>query len=360
MRLSFASLVVMLVACGDGASASHDAPIYVPPPDGPDPLPVFPDETWRWVTINGMACADGFITGVGVNLKAHSQNLLIYLEGGGACWSESTCYTLMTAAHFTTGYKEADFTAEVTDTSSLAAPGGWFDRTSATNPFKDYNYIYVPYCTGDMHTGKAIAVSYGAHSANHVGYTNISALLPPLVATVHLPSRVVLAGSSAGGFGATYNYAQVQHAFGPARVDLIDDSGIYLGQGVNTNDAVMRTQWNLAATTPAGCSGCATSFDALVPFYAASYPTHRFAMLSYTQDSTIPSFDGISTSQFTTALDAEASAHFDPAPPVKYFFDNAQGHVLWFKPTLAQNNVTELQWLTQMVSDDASWASQHP
>ena len=38
-------------------------------------------------------------------------------------------------------------------------------------------------------------------------------------------SRVVLTGSSAGGFGAALNYSMVQDAFGNVPVSILDDSG---------------------------------------------------------------------------------------------------------------------------------------
>lgn len=319
-----------------------------------------PQETWTWIPFDDAFCADGSTTGIGVNLTTKSQRVLIYLEGGGACWSESTCYTLMTASYFTTGYGPADFMTESTDATYLAMSGGFFDRSAAANPFKDYSYVYVPYCTGDLHAGNAPAAMYGTHTAKHVGYTDMAAFLRRIVPTFQATDRVILAGSSAGGFGAEYNLDQTQRAFGGVRVDLLDDSGIFLATSANTNDAAVRAAWNLAATLPAGCAGCKTALDALVPYYRATYPNSRFAMLSYTQDSTIPSYDGITTAQFTQALDAETSTNFDPDPAVKYFYVGASGHVLLFSPTLASNSVTLQQWLTQFATDDAGWTSEHP
>ena len=38
--------------------------------------------------------------------------------------------------------------------------------------------------------------------------------------------RVLLSGSSSGGFGSIYNFDQVQEAFLGVKVNLLDDSGI--------------------------------------------------------------------------------------------------------------------------------------
>ena len=45
---------------------------------------------------------------------------MIYLEGGGACWSDLTCYSLMTASNFASGYSESNFTGESTSATYLA------------------------------------------------------------------------------------------------------------------------------------------------------------------------------------------------------------------------------------------------
>src|ERR1700722_18815468 len=123
-------------------------------------------DTWTWVPFADASCANGTPTGLGVNLTGKpGARALIYLEGGGACWSDVTCYTFMTAVNFSTGYGEANFTADTA--SELALPGGFFDRTAAANPFKDYDYVYVPYCTGDIHAGNNV-YAYPSGTAHHV------------------------------------------------------------------------------------------------------------------------------------------------------------------------------------------------
>src|SRR5580692_11460909 len=156
--------------------------------------------TWTWVPFPDSACANGTATGIGVNLTGTpSSRVLIYLEGGGACWDDLTCYTLMTATNFTTGYGETNFTAD--SLSELAVPGGFFDRTASANPFQDYSYVYVPYCTGDQHMGDAPAVAYGSNTAKQVGFANMTAFLNRIVPTFPHATEVVISGSSEGGFG---------------------------------------------------------------------------------------------------------------------------------------------------------------
>lgn len=319
-----------------------------------------PAEQWTWVPFEDAFCANGTTTGIGVNLTDKSSRVLVYLEGGGACWSELTCYTLGTAANFASGYGEQSFTADIGQITS--DPGGFFDRNAADNPFKDYNYVFVPYCTGDTHVGDNV-VKYGDKTAMHVGFKNMDAYLKRLVPTFPSAERVFLAGSSAGGFGAAFNWWRSQEAFGPIRVDLIDDSGMPIPPtpGVQGFQAVQIEQWNTVANLPPDCTECADGqLHQMVGFYGRTFPDHRGAFLSYTKDTVLSQFNGITTAQFEEGLNAETETQMDPYPSLHYFIFEKSSHVLWSDPLLTTNDVTLQQWLTQMVTDDPSWTSQHP
>lgn len=320
-----------------------------------------PAEQWTWIPFDDAFCANGSTTGIGVNLTTKSSRVIIYLEGGGACWDATTCYTLGTASNITSGYGEADFKGEAASTSYLAEQGGFFDRSDATNPLKDYSYVYVPYCTGDIHAGNNVA-DYGGKMTKHVGFKNMSAYLARVVPTFPAAERVVIAGSSAGGLGAAYNWWQTQQAFGSVRVDLIDDSGTPMPTDVPAHgyEPTQRTNWGLEGTIPPGCTACKQNLDALLPFYAQQFPTHRGALLSYVQDSVLPTFYGISTMQFEQGLTEETTQKFDPSPNLRYFLVGSSGHVLWFDPSLTTKSLTLKQFVTQMLSDDPAWASVAP
>src|SRR5258705_7412560 len=135
-----------------------------------------PQQVWTWVPFADAFCMDGDTLGIGVNLNTNSHRVLIFLNGGGACWDEPTCYTLNTATHGPFG--PVQFNALVPGLNQA-----WlFDRTAASNPFRDYNYVFVPYCTGDLHAGSRI-VDYRSRTNLHVCYQNITAYLRRLVAT---------------------------------------------------------------------------------------------------------------------------------------------------------------------------------
>jgi hypothetical protein len=320
--------------------------------------------TWTWVPVEGAVCGNGSPTGIGVNLSSTPDaRVLLYLEGGGACWNDLTCFTLMTASYFTTGYAESDFTAETSDATYLKLPGGFFDRTSATNPFKDYSYVYVPYCTGDIYGGDNV-VQFPSGAANFVGWKDFGLYLDRIVPTFPSAPRVILAGSSAGGFGAGLNWSRTQAAFGSIRVDVIDDSGTPMSAAIlamGLSQSTIATPWALDGAFPAGCTTCDADLSTLLGYYDTAFPTHRAALLSYVQDSVLPTFYGITEAEFEMGLSQDLSSYFQPTDPFKSFTINQSGHVLFFSPQLSTSTgVTVEQFVTQMVTDDAAWTDEGP
>lgn len=331
--------------------------------NGFEPAIAAPADAWTWVDFPDAECANGSATGIGINPSTLSNHLLIYLQGGGACWDWFTCYFLGGTASHLGGYGASDFASDAADTTGLAQPGGFFDRSAAGNPFKDYSYVFVPYCTGDVHAGDNV-VSLSGTTTHFVGFRNMRAFLARLAVTFPGADRIVLAGSSAGGLGATLNWWQTQEAFTAARVDMINDSGAIMPEDVlpqpNTREETIRSAWNLAATLPPGCSACATSFDVIFAFYESVFPDHRGALLSYEQDTVLPSFYGISTTAFTQGLSELEAQQFDPTLNLHYFNAAGSGHELWFSPGLTTNNVSVRDFVTLMVTDNLNWISVTP
>src|SRR5206468_3191319 len=87
------------------------------------------------------------------------------------------------------------------DDAATLLTSSFFDRHDDTNPFRNDSFTFVPYCTGDVHAGSKPDANYGGRITHHVGYQNMTAYLTRLVPTFSSASRVILSGSSAGGFG---------------------------------------------------------------------------------------------------------------------------------------------------------------
>ena len=112
------------------------SPLACPAP----PFPPSPPGAWTWVALLGTKCMNGDETGVWLNTGGDASELGIYLHGGGACFNLETCDAV---AH----------------TAKPAAPadGGIWDTKRSDNPFQNYSWIVVPYCTGDVHIGTRTA-----------------------------------------------------------------------------------------------------------------------------------------------------------------------------------------------------------
>ena len=282
-------LVVLCAACGGGGDPDPvDA--FVPTTDafGGGPPIEAPDDTWTWVAFPESRCMNDTPTGIGVNWHSSSSKLLIYLEGGGACFNAFTCASV---AH-QNGFGEPQMNQIAQDYGSR----GVFNRADDDNPFRDWNYVFVPYCTGDVHAGLN---ETGLGDRVMVGYRNIGHYLERLSPTFPTAEQVVLTGSSAGGFGAAFNYDRVAKAFGPQRpVFLLDDSGPPMSDTYLTPclQQTVRDAWNLDATLPAECTECegpdGGGLVNLATYLGATYPNQRQGLITSNRDGTIRTFFG--------------------------------------------------------------------
>ena len=313
-----------------------------------------PAEQWTYVPFNDAFCADGSPTGIGVNLTDKSKNVVIYMMGGGACWDQLTCYTFKTAAHIEGGYGPAEFQQDAQSFLGLTM----FDRNDPANPFKDDSFVFIPYCTGDVHSGNNVA-DYGGKLTHHVGYANFTAYLSRILPTFPDAARVVLSGSSAGGFGSGFNWGRTRDAFGK-RVFLIDDSGPplpapYLSENL---EQAWRNAWNLNAALPPDCPACLDDLYKLFDYYGPKYPTDRASLLSYKQDNVISTLFQINGAHVAQGLDALATDVFANHDNFKFFYVDGNSHVLLDDPSqTSQGGVVLTDWITQQVTDDPAWAS---
>jgi hypothetical protein len=347
------------------AGAPFDAGLIAPPGDDAGstagdaggtaqspglPFDVSADEQWTWVDVPGARCGNGSPTGIGVNFTPHSDQLLIFLEGGGACWDADSCWGIIPeATNLNTGYDRA---AWDTDLQRVLLP---MQRGDATNPFRAMQMAYVPYCTGDVHSGDNV-VTYTYFGIDHptyfVGGRNLAIYLARLAATFPDVRHVWIAGDSAGGFGAAFNLGRVREAFPRARVDVLDDSG----QPIQPDPArwrLWRAAWNLHM--PADCAWCGDQVSDLVEYYLTRYRDSRFGLISYTHDAVISTFMNLSSSLFNQELMQAADQVDHGWPNAHYFLIDGSLHVglLGASPAL-------VTWLQQMVNDDPAWTSVRP
>jgi hypothetical protein len=270
----------------DGGSAPNVAPYDCEASPGIEmgaPIEA-PDSTWTWVPFPESRCMNGTSTGVGVSLSSASSSVVIYLQPGNACFDPLSCMSVANPD----GFGASDF-----ESLAASADRGIFDREDADNPVRDWSFVFVPYCTGDIHAGNN---PEGPQGRQHVGFTNMTEYLKRLVPTFADADQVLLTGSSAGGFGAAYNFNQVQEAFGCTPVNMIDDAGPPMSDQYMRPclQALWRDVWGLDATLPEDCDVCTNDerggIVGYAQYLAAKFPDARFGMLSSTEDSVIRTF----------------------------------------------------------------------
>jgi hypothetical protein len=281
-RILLAFTMALAAACGgddDGGGGGADADV------GP-PFGVTAEREWAWVDIDGNYCMDGSDTGIGVNLVPDAEGLVIFLQGGGACFNSLSCMGVANQ----NGFGEADLDGW----AGGAGGDGILDRSDTDNPVRDWSFIFVPYCTGDVHAGSNES---GFGDRTQVGFDNVTRATELAAAELggEVP-RVLLVGQSAGGFGAMWNYDQVSTIFGDVPVDLLDDSGPPMSNTYLTpcfQEQIVDV-WGLDSTVPDDCDDCLPGGDGgfiqMVPFLAEKYAERRIGIISSLADETIRQF----------------------------------------------------------------------
>jgi hypothetical protein len=357
----------LLAACSDPSIApSEDLATSVDLGSSVDLVPagdaaVAPIEAtagqWTWVPILDAVCSDGSPTGIAVN-PGTSDKLYVYFEGGGGCGDYSTCFQLRTATSGPFGE------AQMKIMLSGYAPKT-FDRTEAKNPFATDTLVYVPYCTGDLHGGiRTVDYTNGTDTKtyHHMGHINALRALDRLQVSWPSPSRLVISGSSAGGYGALNNFADARLRWPSAKSYLVDDSGPPLKSGANSPLlAPWFGNWGLFDWSRALCPGCEKDPTSLLGTLATRYPDDRMALLSSLQDETIRGFYLLPPEDFEAELRMMATDTITPLPRFHYFFVSGQSHTMLGNPARYSSQGTDLwTWLGQMVGDDAAWANTTP
>lgn len=318
--------------------------------------------TWTWVDFPDSYCDDGSNTGLAIN-GGSGTGLLVFFNGGGACWDYLTCYGLNTAAHGPFGR------AEFESGKGSIPSGSIFDRTVADNPFKDYSFVYIPYCTGDVHGGDNLAEYTDGTTIkqhHHAGHANAKAFIKRIAATWPTPGKLVVSGSSAGGFGSFFNYDLFRSYYDgdDQKVYLLDDSGPpMIGDAIpgDYRDA-WYLQWRLDKILDPLCGPeCRADFSVGIPKLAAKYGADRMALLSTTRDQTIRTYFQLSPDDFTAELQKVTTTRIDPIERFRYFVVDSAMHTMVGHPQdFTQKDVTLLHWLGQFVNDDPAWVSLEP
>ncbi|MFO7564346.1 MAG: pectin acetylesterase-family hydrolase [Enhygromyxa sp.] len=332
--------------------------------DPGNPLPSAPVGEWLYVEIEGMHCRDGSPAGVGVRYANNDDLLVLYMEGGGACFNSFSCLANPSSV---SGNK-----------FSPGPYGGLFDNENPDNPMMDHNFIYFPYCTGDVFFGNQPNgnVPGGPQNQQFVGHSNVLLALERIVDTFPDVVDVVATGESGGGFGAAANYDAIASHFPDVDVILIDDSGPifrdqYLAPCLQQQ---WRDVWNIDDSLPEDCTACFRAdgggLHNYLTYVQQKYPNAPKGLISSHADSTISSFFGFGSNNcnavfpsfpnFEEALydlrdnvltGADFGTYYKTGNSHTYLSSNSDYY------NLTVNGVVLVDWVADMMAGDPSHVS---
>lgn len=187
--------------------------------------------SWQTVELpasSGASCGNGTPYRFFVNRTPLTNRTIVVYEGGGACWDQKACLGggLLSASNpdgVPANYMSAlphqlstPFTARINPIQAVRTQG--------------WNIVFVPYCTGDVHTGNGAALYADADATKplayfHRGAVNSEGLAAWLKANMPRPDQLLVTGFSAGGAGATAHYGFIRNALNPKKSALLADSG---------------------------------------------------------------------------------------------------------------------------------------
>ena len=163
------------------------------------------------------------------------KKLLIFLQGGGACWQDFYSCNLLAVS------QEGQQGQEPPETGPYP---GVFDPTMPNNPFADYSVVYMPYCDGSTFSGDNDVndpdFPYGA-TRYHRGLRNASAGMDVAKKMFPRAKQITVMGHSAGGVGvAAFAPFLTRFAFGNnTKLTVYNDAGpiaVNLGTGSPPGD----------------------------------------------------------------------------------------------------------------------------
>lgn len=270
-----------------------------------------------------------------------SNNLLIFLQGGGLC-SPAAC--------------------EAVETGIPLVPFGILNPLDAQNPVANYNLGYIPYCDGSAMMGdnEVDSDGDGINDRFFRGVQNLSASLDVIFQTYPSPDRIVLAGNSAGGFAAHPALPLVRKLYPDVDIDVINDSGVgVLDPG---SMQALINYWNAGAFFPSSCPDCIGVDGNLTGYHEYQLTEDqniRMAYIGSKQDSIITAgLSGGGPSLETQLI--EAAAELNAAFPERFqsLIADGDGHTFIIRNFEYGIGGTSVRvWIDHMLNNQEDWVS---
>ena len=204
----------------DGIVGRFEAPV----PDG-EPQ----NNIWYRIMIPEGKTADGSEYHIYIK-KASSNNLCIFLSGGGVAWNEYMADRPISGGAVISGLPNYYWNNLRPLTRIMNINNGITEIGNPFNPFDDWNFIIITYATGDFHVGgndfKYISESGEEKIIHFNGLKNFEAGMSRGKEFFDSPEKLLIAGDSAGAFAVPALTPRILENYYPDCLDitLLSDS----------------------------------------------------------------------------------------------------------------------------------------
>jgi len=336
------------------------------------------------------SCALSSYTGEPYSFYIHQgkpDKLIVYSTGGGACWNKETCNPA-SGVYVPSSHVGSNDPNEV---------DGLFDLENPDNPYKDWTMVYLPYCTGDVFLGSKDTTYINQNpnfpisgfpsetiTINHRGSDNFLFVMNYMRQyQLDQPKpfkKILIAGSSAGSYGATLNFPWVKEFLGQgdkSKHFLVSDGGVGVITNAFLDDALFGagSSWNIDANLhPAlvELSGVEEGNSFLSEAYhllSMNYPKDKFVQYTTAYDAIQVFFLNIMLNQddpnswqiglnfpgWSYSMLTITDGLSDTLSNYRYYIDTGCNHTVLRFPEFyssalehGANNITFIEWLAAM------------
>ncbi len=235
-----------------------------------------------------------------------SDELMIFLQGGGVCMNEICAATVNPTLNL-----------RLLTTGDLIGISGILDKGALRNPTRNYDVVHVPYCDGSVFSGEVDRVlddGNWLNGANDMAYQrgliNLIAALQVAKERYPDPPKIVLAGTSGGGYGVVIGMALLRHFYPDTEVVVVADSGapILTAENPGFVSSVLG-QVDALKYIPASCAGCLDNGHVtdVIDWALDRDDNFRVAQMTYARDHVIGEyFMGSTAEQFEASVVRES------------------------------------------------------
>ncbi|MGI9323894.1 MAG: pectin acetylesterase-family hydrolase [Pseudomonadales bacterium] len=323
---------------------------------------------WNTIKPGGETrCSDG--SDYAFYVRAGDPNkLLVYLQGGGACWNLQTCDPLL------------EPTYSISAESSIPRRyDGIFNYTRSENPFKNHTVVFAPYCSADVHVGraeqrykrspeqKAKIRAKGKHNGDiadeftivHRGFANANAVLDWTERHVEAPKNIFVSGSSAGSIPSPYYALRMARLYPQAKiVQLGDGAGGYRRSNPDSNPNLA---WNTVAELSddpafAGVTNDNFNYEQIYIRAASAAPEVTFAAYDAAEDNVQKRYlalGGVQVASLLSAINANQRDIRQAVPGFRSYIAGGDSHTILARPefytfTVGDHSIRD--WVAQLAA----------